>query len=139
MRPKAMMMAAALLVSLGATATAKSLTLTAAEARSELFGVELSGIVEDDDAAWRECIEPDGDTIYEIDGTVDHGRLTISDDGQACFSYVSSNFTRGTCWSVERAGRNNYRFRYPGSSVFVTRVVERNVRRCTPRRGALVG
>lgn len=139
MRPKAMMMAAALLVSAGATATAKSLTLTATEARSELFGVELSGIIEGEDSRWRECIEPDGDTLYEIDGTVDRGRLTISDDGQACFSYASSNYTRVTCWSVERVGRNNYRFTFPGSSVFETRVVERNVRRCTPGRGALVG
>lgn len=139
MRPKAMMMAAVLLVGIGATATAKSLALTAAEARSELFGVELSGIVEGEDSTWRECIEPDGDTIYEIDGAVDRGRLTIADDGQACFGYVSSNFTRVTCWSVERVGRNNYRFTFPGSSVFETRVVERNVRRCTPGRGALVG
>lgn len=139
MRPRAMMMAGVVLMCFGATATAKSLALTAAEARSELFGVELSGIVEGDGSVWRECIEPDGDTIYEIDGTLDRGRLTIADDGQACFSYASSNFARVTCWTVERAGRNNYRFTFPGSSVFETRVVERNVRRCAPGRGALVG
>lgn len=139
MRPKAMMMAAAALTILGGAATAKSLRLSADEARSELFGVELTGIVEDDNTAWRECIEPDGDTIYEIDRSLDRGRLTIADDGQACFSYASSNFTQASCWNVERAGRNNYRFTSPGSSVFVTRVVERNVRRCEPRRGALVG
>lgn len=139
MRPKAIMIAAVLLVCVGATAAAESLPLTADEARSELFGVELSGIVEGEDSSWRECIEPDGRTIYEIDGTVDRGRLTISDDGQACFSYASSNFTRVTCWSVERVDRNNYRFTFPGSSVFETRVVERQVRHCAPRRGDLVG
>jgi hypothetical protein len=139
MRPKAMMMAGVVLMCFGATATAKSLVLTAAEARSELFGVELSGIVEGEATSWRECIEPDGDTLYEIDGTLDRGRLTISDNGDACFSYASSNFTRVTCWSIERVGRNDYRFSYPGSSVFVTRVVERGVRQCAPGRGALVG
>jgi hypothetical protein len=127
------------LVTLGASATAKSLALGAAEVRSELFGVELAGIIEGSDSGWRECIEPDGDTVYEIDGSVDRGRLTVSDDGQACFSYVSSNFTRVSCWNVERAGEDNYRFTFPGSSVFVTQVVERDVRRCAPRRGALVG
>ncbi|GAM98761.1 hypothetical protein U91I_02397 [alpha proteobacterium U9-1i] len=139
MVPKAMMAALMVMAALGAQATAKSLALTAAEARSELFGVELVGVVEGDETPWRECIAPDGTTLYEIEERVDAGRLTITADGQACFSYASSNYDRTSCWGVSRDGDDNYRFSTAASPDFVTRIVRRDVARCEPRGRALIG
>jgi hypothetical protein len=51
------------------------------------------------------------------------GRLTISDDGQACFTYRGEGYS--SCFAVQRVGRSNYRF-----DEFVTQSVRRGVRRC---------
>ena len=62
--------AALLVVALGVTgaATAQNVVLSAREARSELFGVRLSGFNERISAPWTECIEPSGRTVYDYVG-----------------------------------------------------------------------
>ena len=105
-------------------AAAQSLVLTAAEARAELFGVRLSGVHEGFDAPWEECIEPSGRTVYRFLGETLEGRLNIEPDGAACFAYAYDGYSQRSCFSVRREG-SNYRF-----DQFVTRHIERGVRRC---------
>ena len=118
--------AALFVVALGVAgaATAQNAVLSAREARAELFGVRLSGVNEGISASWTECIEPTGRTVYDYLGTRREGRLTITEDGRACFAYADTNFSSPTCFVVAREGAN-YRF---GS--FVTERVERGIERC---------
>jgi hypothetical protein len=113
----------------GAAATAQSPILSAAEARAELFGVRLSGVHEGMGAPWEECIEPSGRTVYRFAGATLEGRLSIETDGAACFAYADDGFTHRSCYAVRREG-SNYRF-----DRFVTRQVERGVRRCEGGQG----
>jgi hypothetical protein len=105
-------------------AAAQSPVLSAAEARSELFGVRLSGVIEGSGEPWEECIEPAGRTVYRFAGRSIEGRLSIDPDGSACFTYADDGYTQRSCFVVRRAGAN-YRF-----DEFVTRRVERGVTRC---------
>lgn len=110
-----------LFVSAG-VAAAQTMRLTAEEARVELYGVELAGVNETYGDEWSECIEPGGRTVYRRAGEVQEGRLEITDDGQACFTYRGDPYT--SCFEVQREGEN-YRF-----NDFVTRVVRRGVSSC---------
>lgn len=118
--------AALLVVALGVTgaATAQNVVLSAREARSELFGVRLSGFNERISAPWTECIEPSGRTVYDYVGARREGRLSITEDGRACFAYADTNFSSPSCFVVVRESAN-YRF-----DAFVTRRVERGIERC---------
>lgn len=118
-----------LFVSAGA-ATAQTARLTADEARIELYGVELAGVNETYGDEWSECIEPGGRTIYLRGGEVQEGRLVISEDGEACFTYRGDPYT--SCFAVGREGEN-YRF-----NDFITRVVRRGVASCEGVPGAYV-
>ncbi len=117
-------------VSVAGIAAAQTARLTAAEARRELFGVELAGVNEIDGDEWRECIEPSGRTIYRRGDERLEGRLEIRPDGQACFNYATAE--GWNCFSVVREGEN-YRF-----DDFVTRSVRRGVRECGAATGAYV-
>jgi hypothetical protein len=126
-------------LALAATAFAEEGFLSRDEARAELLGVELIGVEEVTGLSWRECIEPQGRTSYlrpgaPPQGPRDEGRLAISDDGQLCFSYRSSNFARASCYRGRREGADNYRFISAdgGRLVFVTHAVRRGVRSCNP-------
>src|SRR5690606_6647972 len=77
---RSMLLALVMLAAAGA-AGAQGARLTAAEARAELFGVELAGVHEGAGDAWRECIEPSGRTLYTRFGQVREGRLEIRADG----------------------------------------------------------
>ena len=123
LRTRAALIAFAAALCAGA-ATAQTVRLSAAEARAELFGVRLSGVVEGIKAPWEECIEPSGRTVYRFMHRTVEGRLRIEDDGRACFAYADDGFTDQSCFAVVREGAN-YRF-----DEFVTRVVERGVSRC---------
>lgn len=111
-------------------AAAQTARLSAAQARAELFGVELAGVNESAGDEWRECIEPTGRTVYERGGERREGRLEIRPDGQACFNYPPETYW--SCFSVAREG-DNYRF-----DDFVTRTIRRGVRECPAVGGAYV-
>ena len=118
------------IVSVASVAVAQTARLSAAEARRELFGVELAGVNETYGDEWRECIEPGGRTVYTRGGERLQGRLEIRPDGQACFKYPPE--TAWSCYGVVREGEN-YRF-----DDFVTRTVRRGVRDCGAATGAYV-
>jgi hypothetical protein len=109
-----------------AAPSAQSPVLSAEEARAELFGVRLSGVI---DGLGAPCIEPGGCTVYRFAGESVEGRLSIDPDGSACFTYADDGFTERSCFAVRREGAN-YRF-----DEFVTRRVERGVTRCEGESG----
>lgn len=77
--------------------------MSLAEARRELFGVDLSGGMEGDPKyRWRECIDPRGLTVYQHDGIEERGLLEIDGSGQACFSYPPGNKDRISCFSAAK-------------------------------------
>ncbi|MEQ1810928.1 MAG: hypothetical protein ABL889_13435 [Terricaulis sp.] len=118
------------IVSVAGIAAAQTARLSAAEARRELFGVELAGVNETYGDEWRECIEPNGRTVYTRGDERLAGRLEIRPDGQACFNYPPE--TAWSCFGVVREGEN-YRL-----DDFITRTVRRGVRDCGAANDAYV-
>ncbi len=99
--------------------------LTPDEARAELFGVHLYGVLAGSERPWDECIEPDGYTRYSIDGRVKRGRLWIDPEEGACFTYDGAT---ASCFKVYRHG-DGYLFA-AGLSRYVTVEVRRPVASC---------
>jgi hypothetical protein len=102
--------------------------LDRATLKAELFGVELSGYEIASKTPWRECIAPDGTTLYTFAGEVTVGRLTISQTAQACFSYAPT-FPGSACFSVSREA-GGYRFAGGVEGTFVATRVRRGVTAC---------
>ncbi|NWG52369.1 MAG: hypothetical protein HXY28_01480 [Hydrogenophilaceae bacterium] len=79
--------------------------LTAAEIRAAILGHELSGVTAESGIPWMECITPEGDTVYRFGPLpAQIGRVQVTEEGQACFSYAESGFTREACWTMRRRG-----------------------------------
>jgi hypothetical protein len=106
MRTRALL-AAGLLWLGGTLAQAETLSapLTAAEIRAAILGRELSGVTEESGVPWMECITPAGDTVYRFGpAPPQHGRVRVTEEGQACFSYAESGFAQEACWTMRRNG-----------------------------------
>ncbi len=133
-RTVALALAASLAVAAPAVAQLKPGTgkpLNEAEAAAALFGIDMQGYSPTFRMAWRECIEPDGDTLYEVPGQVVKGKLVISPQGEACFSYEDSGYAAVSCFATYQAGDG---LRFEGfDSLFVTTKVIRNVKTCDPQ------
>jgi hypothetical protein len=100
------------------------------QAQAELFGIDLRGFVNGDKTyRWRECINPDGNTVYYHDETEEKGLLRIDKNGMACFSYPPGNKMRESCFTAYREGKQ---FRFQGyGSTFTTTSAQR-VKACVP-------
>jgi len=86
-------------------------SMSPADAKRELFGVDLSGGMEGDPKyRWRECIDPKGLTLYQHDGIEERGLLEIDASGRACFSYPPGNKDRISCFSAAKTPQG-YDFR----------------------------
>ena len=103
--------------------------LTAEEVRRELGGVYLEGENSVTYYKWAECIQKDGATVYKIEGVELRGRLTVGDDGRACFAYENDDFQDKSCFRVTRSDAG-YIFWGGGGEVFFANSVKRNVRSC---------
>jgi hypothetical protein len=77
--------------------------LSAAELRTLLLGSKMSGVASDG-AKWTECIQPDGATVYEVPEGAQRGRLTIQDEGRACYAYEGTGYQETTCFIIARKG-----------------------------------
>jgi hypothetical protein len=118
---RSVLLAATLFLGLATPALAKA--LSAAEAKKVFFGLDMTGVYEADGTPWRECVKPNGETIYWYRGTVDLGRLTIRNDGALCFAYKSSDYSQvDNCYTATRQG-GGYRFTHVAdpTSVFVAK------------------
>lgn len=104
--------------------------LSEAEAHA-LFGIDMEGYSPTLKINWRECIDPKGETLYETPAGVQHGRLSISPDGTACFRYEDDGYSTASCYSVSRNGPG---FLFSGAfrEVFVTTRVVTGVKSCKP-------
>lgn len=78
--------------------------VSAAEARGLFLGVDLGGTLLDTGETWRECVEHDGRTVYDIRGARSYGRLQIAQSGQLCFTYEDDT-ARRHCFFAERVGQ----------------------------------
>jgi hypothetical protein len=102
--------------------------MSIADAKRELFGVDLSGGMEGDPKyRWRECIDPKGLTLYQHDGIEEHGLLEIDASGQACFSYPPGNKDRISCFS---AGKTAVGYDFRGFGVKFHATSARRVQTC---------
>ncbi|MEL6285523.1 MAG: hypothetical protein AAFR41_02535 [Pseudomonadota bacterium] len=105
--------------------------MTREEIEDELMGVKVSGVIEGTSVRWRECIDREGQTVYEVDGDqAREGTVTITEAGLACFSYGGL----ASCFTVERDGPY-YAF-VDAMDRFLVKQVERPIRECTGPRGA---
>ena len=105
--------------------------LSAEELADTLLGTDLVGFVEGQERRWRECIAPDGTTRFAVEGErLDQGRLRITDDGRACFTYASRGYEGWSCWWAERDGAD-VRFHSDAGGAAVFRATQMSrVRSC---------
>jgi hypothetical protein len=114
--------------------------LNQAELKKALLGIDMMGFSPSENMSWRECIQPDGETLYEIPDQVLKGRLDISPDGRACFSYADTEYSSVGCFWTYRQGKDGLRFEADyklttgePASVFVTTKVVTGVTSCKPK------
>jgi hypothetical protein len=105
--------------------------LDEAEASEALLGIDMQGYSPTERFSWRECIQPNGETLYETPAGVVKGKLLISPRGEACFSYEDSDYAAVSCFATFRNGET---LRFEGfGALFVTTKVIRNVKTCKPK------
>lgn len=115
-----------------ALAQAAGQAMSSAQLKSGLFGIEMSGYSPTFNFQWRECIQPDGKTLYETPDGVVNGRLTISPNGEACFSYEDDGYATTACYVTKQAGKG-FRFEGEFDVVFVATKVVTGVKSCKPQ------
>lgn len=81
--------------------------MSAEEVRAALLGHEIGGQHPDGGGLWRECIGRDGATAYWHAQRQQRGRLRVTREGQACFSYDRDGFRAQHCFTVLRDGERD--------------------------------
>jgi hypothetical protein len=104
--------------------------LKESEAKAALLGIEMEGFSPTYGISWRECIQPNGQTIYETPAQKLKGRLIISPAGKACFSYEDDNFETVACYDVKKSDKG-LRFEDDYNSLFITTKVVTGIKSCT--------
>jgi hypothetical protein len=127
-------------VALAAPATAQlardAAALTEAQLKTALFGIEMTGFSPTYNFSWRECIQPNGETMYYTPEGVMRGRLTITNTGLACFAYEDDGYTTPACYKTKQTDKG-FRFEGDFNSLFITTRVVKGVKTC--RTDDLVG
>jgi hypothetical protein len=132
-RSLAMGLAMGLAASPAAAQIAKDgFAMNAVQLKSALFGIEMSGFSPTYGFAWRECIQPDGQTLYETPEGAMKGRLTISLKGLACFAYEDDGYSTPACYTTLRTTAG-FRFEGEVEGVFVAKQVVTGVKSCKPQ------
>ncbi len=106
--------------------------LTEKETEAAILGIDMQGFSPSDRFFWRECIQPDGETLYETPDGVRKGKVLVSPEGEACFSYEDTDYAAVHCFATFRAG-DGLRFEGAGGTLFVTTKVIRNVKTSKPQ------
>jgi hypothetical protein len=111
----------------------KGPSMNAADASRALFGVDMQGYSPSAKFSWRECIDPKGETLYETPGRTQKGKLWVTPDGQACFSYEDTKFQDEFCYRVRKNGSGlMFDGDALGNGVFVTTRLVTGVKSCVP-------
>lgn len=106
------------------------LPMSAAEVRATFFGVDMGGVTWGDGEPWRECIEPEGDTVYYFVGETRLGRAWVEDDARLCFTYPESDGdTPPACFQAFRRG-DGFVFYSRFNGVFIAEFVNPGVKTC---------
>jgi hypothetical protein len=106
--------------------------LTEKETEAAILGIDMQGYSPSERFSWRECIQPNGETLYETPAGVLKGKVLVSPRGEACFSYEDSDYAAVNCFATFRT-QDGLRFEGAGGSLFLTTKVIRNVKTCNPQ------
>jgi hypothetical protein len=108
--------------------------LTEAEAKAALLGVDLQGHTPTGGYSWRECIQPNGETLYETPYEILKGRLLITPGGEACFAYEDDGYSTMACFVTHKTA-NGLRFQTEGPApiVFLATKIVTGVKSCQPQ------
>lgn len=117
---------------IAAPAVAQTAAMSGAQLKSALFGIEMSGYSPTSNFSWRECIQPDGKTLYETPDGVVNGKLTISAKGEACFSYEDDGYRTQACYLTRKTDKG-FRFEGDFDSLFIATKVVTGIRSCKPQ------
>lgn len=101
------------------------------EALAALLGIDMDGYSPSAGMTWRECIDPQGTTLYETPFGVQNGVLEVNDWGEACFAYDDDDYATWQCFRVKLTG-SGLVFENDFGDVFVTTSLMRGVRTCRP-------
>lgn len=107
----------------------KGAPLKPSEVAAALYGIDMQGYSPSSAITWRECIEPGGATLYETPGRIVKGRLVVSPDGLACFSYEDDDHSTVSCFTLYQS-KAGLRFEGDYGSLFVTTRVVTGVKTC---------
>lgn len=105
--------------------------LKEAEAKTALFGIEMQGYSPTLGISWKECIQPNGETLYTTPDGVRNGKLLVSPRGEACFSYDDDDYASISCFITTRNGADGLRFEGFGT-IFITTKITKGVKVCKP-------
>jgi hypothetical protein len=111
---------------------AKGAAMTGPQIRASMFGIEMTGYSPTFGFAWRECIQPDGETLYETPEGLMKGRLTVSAKGEACFAYEDDGYTTPACYRMRQTDKG-FRFEGEFDSLFITTKVVTGIKTCKPQ------
>ena len=106
--------------------------LTEKETAAAILGIDMQGFSPSEQFSWRECIQPNGETLYETPAGVMKGKVLVSPRGEACFSYEDSDYAAVNCFMTFKTA-DGLRFEGPAGSLFLTTKVIRNVKTCKPQ------
>ncbi|MDP3737210.1 MAG: hypothetical protein Q8R02_07465 [Hyphomonadaceae bacterium] len=105
--------------------------LKEAEATAALHGIEMQGYSPTLGISWKECIQPNGETLYTTPDGVRNGKLLVSPRGEACFSYEDDDYASISCFITTRNGADGLRFEGFGT-IFITTRITKGVKVCKP-------
>ena len=99
--------------------------------RSLMLGKRMSGIREDTAETWFECVAESGDTIYNIEGIISTGFVTVAEDGETCFTYPYADYTSHACFFAEPAGNKTVFVEVTSGTRFRVDRTDTNFEHCT--------
>jgi hypothetical protein len=102
-----------------------------AETKAALYGIEMQGYSPTFGMSWKECIQPNGETLYTTPDGIMNGRLLVSPRGEACFSYEDDDYATISCFTTTKNGPDGLRFEGFGA-IFVTTKITKGVKVCKP-------
>lgn len=105
--------------------------LDAAQVRAEVFGIDMEGHTPSFGFSWRECIDPDGRTLYETPAGIQRGQMVLVENGMVCFSYDDDGHANRSCYNVSRTSAG-FVFEGAEGSLFIATRVVRGVKSCKP-------
>ena len=105
--------------------------LNESESKAALFGIDMRGYSPTGKFTWRECIQPNGETLYERPDRVMKGRLLVAPTGEACFSYEDDEYSTVSCFATFKT-HDGLIFQGADDYLFITTKVVTGVKSCKP-------